>query len=87
MIQYTKLVDNHGPMKYILLQPCPNQDLVFTCLQYKSLGNAVGKGEIARNECFLPVWITFHNFHRILKLSSANYFNLEEYKICSLGKV
>ena len=29
------------------------QALVFTCLQYKSFGNTVGKGEIARNEQFL----------------------------------
>ena len=35
----------------------------FTCLQYKSFENTVGKEEIARNEqfllfpqCFLPVW-------------------------------
>ena len=41
----------------------PKQALVLTCLQYKSFGNNVGKGEIARNEqfllifsrCFLPV--------------------------------
>ena len=31
----------------------PKQALVFTCLQYKSFENAVGKGEIARNEQFL----------------------------------
>ena len=48
------------------VKPFPTQALVFTCLQYKSFENAVGKGEIARNEqfllfpqCFLPVWITF----------------------------
>ena len=40
--------------------------LGFTCLQYKSFENIVGKGEIARNEkfllfpqCFLPVWRIF----------------------------
>ena len=40
----------------------PKQALIFTCLQYKSVENTVGKGEIARNEqflifpqCFLPV--------------------------------
>ena len=33
-----------------LVQPFPKQALVFTCLQYKSLENTVGKGEIARNE-------------------------------------
>ena len=38
----------------------------------KSAKNAVGKGEIARNEqfllfpqCFLPVWRTFCHFHQI----------------------
>ena len=37
----------------------------FTCLQYKSFENTVGKREIARNEqfllfpqCFLPIWRT-----------------------------
>ena len=52
--------------------PFPKQALVFTCLQYKSLENFVGKGEIARNEqfllfpqCFLPVWITFFHFRQI----------------------
>ena len=34
-------------------QPFPKQALVFTCLQYKSFENTVGKGEIARNEQFL----------------------------------
>ena len=41
----------------------PKQDLVFTCLQYKSFENTVGKGEIAINEQFLlfplrfpPIW-------------------------------
>ena len=39
----------------------PKQALVFTYLQYKSVENTLGKGEIARNEqfllfpqCFLP---------------------------------
>ena len=37
------------------LPPCSFalQALVFTCLQYKSFENTVGKGEIARNEQFL----------------------------------
>ena len=53
-------------------EPCPKQALGFTCLQYKSFENTVGKGEIARNEqfllfphCFLPVWWTFCHFHQI----------------------
>ena len=46
------------------------QVLVFTCLQYKSCENTVGKGEIARDEqfllflqCFLPFGRTFYHFH------------------------
>ena len=31
----------------------PKQALVFTCLQYKSFKNSVGKGEIAPNKQFL----------------------------------
>ena len=33
--------------------PFPKQALVFTCLQFKSFENTVGKGEIARNKQFL----------------------------------
>ena len=53
-------------------QPFPKQALVFTCLQYKSFENTVGKGEIARNEqfllfpqCFLPVCSTFCHIYQI----------------------
>ena len=52
--------------------PFPKQTLVFTCLQYKSFENTVGKGEIARNEqfplfqqCFLPICRTFCHFYQI----------------------
>ena len=55
-----------------VFQPFPKQALVFTCLQYKSFKNTVGKGEIACNEqflllpqCFLPIWRTFYQFHQI----------------------
>ena len=70
----------------------PKQVLAFTCLQYKSFENTVIKGEIARNEKFLlfPVFSTllenFLPFSLNLKLSSANSFSLEEFKICRLGK-
>ena len=44
----------------------------FTCLQFKSVENTVGKGEIARNEqflhfpqCFLLFYKTFCHFHQI----------------------
>ena len=50
----------------------PKQALLFTCLQYKSFENTVGKGEIARNEqfllfpqCFLPICRTFYHFNHI----------------------
>ena len=46
---------------FFFLTP-PKKALVFTFLQYKSIGNTVGKEEIARNEqfllfpqCFLPI--------------------------------
>ena len=46
--------------------PFPTQALVFTCLQFKSFENTVGKGEIARNEqfllfpqCFLLLWKSY----------------------------
>ena len=48
----------------------PQKSLVFTCLQYKSFKNVVGKGDIAPKEqfllfpqCFLPVWRTPRHFH------------------------
>ena len=57
----------------------------------KPFENTVGKGEIARNEQFLlfpTVFSTpldnFLPFSSNLKLSSANYFSLEESKICHL---
>ena len=72
--------DHHGPLVFLLLTPkfflnfvCwpfPKQAIVFTCLQYKSFENTLGKGKIARKEqfllfpqCFLPVRRTFFHFH------------------------
>ena len=56
------------------------------------LSNTVGKGEIARYEqfllfpqCFLPTWRTML-FSPNSELWPANYFSLEESKICYLGK-
>ena len=52
--------------------PSPKKTLIFTCLQYKSSENIVGKGEIACSKqillfplCFLPIWRTFCHFHQI----------------------
>ena len=57
----------------------------------KPFENTVGKGEIARNEQFLPFPIVFYTrldnfvlFTSNLNLSSANSFSLEESKICRL---
>ena len=53
-------------------EPFPKELLVFTCLQYKSFENTVGKGGIARYEqfllfpqCFLPILRAFCLFHHI----------------------
>ena len=53
-------------------QPFPKQSLVFTCLWYKCLENAVETGEVAHNEqflffphCFLPIWRTSCYFHLV----------------------
>ena len=74
------------------LESFTKQYLVFTCLQYKSFENTVGKGEIAHNEqfllfprCFLPVWRTFLPFSLNLKLSSATSPDLEKFNICRLA--
>ena len=71
--------------------PFPNKPcFFFKCLQNKSFENTVGKEEIARKEQFLfspPVFLyPFVPFLVYLKLSSANSFNLEQSKICCLGK-
>ena len=59
-------------LKTIPGYPFSKQALVFTCLQYMSFENTVGKGEIARIEqfplfpqCFLPVGRTFFHFNQI----------------------
>ena len=59
-------------------------DLVFTCLQYKSFENTPVKGEIARDEQYLPFLLfsalleNFLPFSSNLKLFSAISFSLEE---------
>ena len=67
---------------------------VFTCLQYKSFRNALGKEEIAHipelfflsRQCLTTLFENFLSFSSNLKLSSANCFCLLESKICRLGK-
>ena len=66
-----KHMEYYEHMKF-LFNPFPNKPLLFTCQQYKSFKNTVGKGETARNEqfllspqCFLHHWRTFRHFHQI----------------------
>ena len=61
-----------GKNEHFNNNPVPKKALVFTCLQYKSFENSVGKGEIARNEQFLlfphrflPSHRTIYHFHQI----------------------
>ena len=78
---------NNSPLILSQTNPC------FYVFAENFFENYVGKGEIARNEQFLlfpTVFFThlenFLRFPLTLKLSSANSFNLKEYKICRLGK-
>ena len=79
----------YSPYELVSLHsPIPTQRHLLMPLGNKLCENTVGKGETARNkqfllfpQCFLPVWITFCHF--CLKLSSANFFSLEESKISS----
>ena len=86
----------HGRTKFsadnetLPFNPFPNKPGVLCVCStsfffFFSFKNTVGKGEIARYEFgkfgnFLP-------FSSNLKLSSANSFSLEEYKICCLERV
>ena len=53
--------------------PFPKQALVFTCLQYMSFENNVGKGKIARKEQFLLFPHCFYPFGEL----SAIFINTE----------
>ena len=74
------------------VKPFPKQALVFTCLQNKSFENTAGKGEMAWYEQILLLSVFSTPLDNILPLSSnlkllsANPLNLEESKICHLGK-
>ena len=50
-------VDNFGINDEI--NPFPNKPMVFTCLQYKSFRNTVGKGEMARKQAISPFSTVF----------------------------
>ena len=73
-----------------IFQVFPRQAVVFTCLQYKSFENTVGKGEIAGaispfSTMFSALSENFPPFSSNLKLLSVNSLSLEESKICHLG--
>ena len=93
LLYIMQLVEALDPL-LAYLNPFANKPWFFTCLQYKSFENTLGKGEIDRNEQsflfqqrFLPVLRTFRHFLSNQKLPSANPFSLEASRICCLGKV
>ena len=87
----TKFDDNgRKSLKWVDI-PFTKQALGFTCLQYKSFENTVGKETLLVTSNFPfshSVFCPFKNLPCLsnLKLSSANSFSLEESKICCLGK-
>ena len=70
---------NIGPDLLEFLNPFPNKPWF---LQYRSLENNVGKEEIARNEAFGKLSFIFIK----LQIVICKLFQLEESKICRLGK-
>ena len=89
---------NHQVMSLTLTteppwQGFPKQVLVFTRLQFKSFENTVGKGEIASNkqfilfpQRFLPVWVTFCQFHEIWNCRLQTLSVWKSLKLCCLVK-
>ena len=78
---------------YLFFNPAPKQDLAFTCLQYKSFVNTVGKAATAHNEQFLlsqqyfsTLLMTVSPLSANLKLSFGKSFSSEKSKISHLGK-
>ena len=78
-------------IRFSLLLTLTKQALVFTCLQYKSFENIVGKGEIACNKNFSFSPSVFYPLGELSAIfnkfkMSANSFRLEESNIVCLGK-
>ena len=76
-----------------MFNPFPNNSWFLCVCSISLLKTLWEKGEIASNEqfflfpqCFLPILKNFLPLSSHLKLSSANSLNLEESKICRLGK-
>ena len=59
------LSGNQSNIQQTLSNKFPKQALVFTCLQYKSFENTMGKGEIAHNEQFLLFPQCFYLFEEL----------------------
>ena len=82
----------HDSFSHKKMLTLSKQALVFTCLQYKSFENTVGKGEIAHNEQFLLFHSVFYLFGELsaifikFEISSAKSFSLKESKICHFWK-
>ena len=73
----------------VSINPISTQQHLLTPPGNKPFENTVGKGEIARNEqfllfpqCFSTHLDNFLPFSSYSKLWSANFFSLEESKIC-----
>ena len=69
LVRVSLIKTSQNPIQ-VLINPQPNKSWFFTCLQYKSFENTIGKEEIARYEqfllvpwCFLPICRTFCHFH------------------------
>ena len=77
--QVRVLNPNHTNPIQLMFQIIPGLTLVFRCLQYKSLENTVGKGEIAHNELIL----LFHQFSTCFGELSV-IFNKFEIVVCRL---
>ena len=65
--------------------PFPKQALAFTCLQYNSFENNVGKGEIARNEQFLLFPQCFYRFGELSAIFTK--FKIVVCKLFRIGRV
>ena len=59
----------------------PKQSLHFTCLQYKSFENALGKGEIACNEHFLLFPVFSILLENSMLFSSNSKLHLQTFSV------
>ena len=58
---------------------CTNQALVFICLQYKSLENTVGKGEICLHQTISPfITVVSEDIYQVLEICSMRSLSKEK---------